>query len=140
MKITARFMGHTEAEEGVSASSGNAWRKITAIFETIEDMPKTMAFTVMNSTCERVATLVKGSIYEVNFDLRSRSWTDPKTGRTKWFTDAKAWGILDTQRPQMQEQPHAAQYENQSRQPSPAPQQMSFGGVDFPVEADDLPF
>lgn len=35
MEILAYYKGHDDTQEGVSSKTGNAWRKVTAIFETI---------------------------------------------------------------------------------------------------------
>lgn len=86
------FKGHTDATEGVS-KSGNAWRKVTGIFETVEHFPKTIAVTGLNAICEDILNCKPGRLYIVDFDIESRSWTDPKTNVEKWFTDAKAWKV-----------------------------------------------
>ena len=86
------FKGHTDATEGVS-KSGNAWRKVTGIFETVEHFPKTIAVTGLNAICEDILKCKPGKLYIVDFDIESRSWTDPKTNVEKWFTDAKAWKV-----------------------------------------------
>ena len=86
------FKGHTDATEGVS-KSGNAWRKVTGIFETVEHFPKTIAVTGLNAVCEDILNCKPGRLYIVDFDIESRSWTDPKTNVEKWFTDAKAWKV-----------------------------------------------
>jgi hypothetical protein len=92
MEMLAIYKGHTDAEEGVSKSSGNAWRKVTAIFETVEHFPKTIAVTGLNAMCETILQCIPGKLYRVRFDVESRSWTGTD-GKEKWFTDCKAWGI-----------------------------------------------
>ena len=92
MEMLAIYKGHTDAEEGVAKSSGNAWRKVTAIFETVEHFPKTIAVTGLNAMCETILQCVPGKLYRVRFDVESRSWTG-NDGKEKWFTDCKAWGI-----------------------------------------------
>ena len=91
MEMLAYFKGHTDAEEGVS-KQGNAWRKVTAIFETVEHFPKTIAVTGLNAMCETILQCIPGKLYRVRFDVESRSWTG-NDGKEKWFTDCKAWGI-----------------------------------------------
>lgn len=95
MEMLAIYKGHSDAVEGVSQSSGNAWRKVSAIFETIEHYPKTIAVTAMNAMCETVFMCIPGKLYRVRFDVESRSWTDPKTNQEKWFTDCKCWSIAE---------------------------------------------
>ena len=93
MQMQAIYKGHTDATEGVAKSTGNPWRKVTGIFETVEHFPKTIAVTGMNSVCEDILNCQQGKLYIVDFDIESRSWTDPKTNVEKWFTDAKAWKV-----------------------------------------------
>ena len=128
MEITALFKGHTAAEEGVSAS-GNSWRKITAIFETSGDYPKTIAFVAMNNACELVTQLQPGKTYVVSYDLQSRAYTD-RTGRERWSTDAKAWGFKE---PQTAPQPQPQQ--------KPTPVQMRLDTLPpIGTDSNDLPF
>ena len=92
MEMLAIYKGHTDAEEGVAKSSGNAWRKVTAIFETVEHFPKTIAVTGLNAMCETILQCIPGKLYRVRFDVESRPWTG-SDGKEKWFTDCNAWGI-----------------------------------------------
>lgn len=104
------YKGHTDATEGVAKTTGNPWRKVTGIFETVEHFPKTIAVTGMNSVCEDILNCQQGKLYIVDFDIESRSWTDPKTNVEKWFTDAKAWRIqpaVQAAVPGVQAQPQA---------------------------------
>ena len=104
------YKGHTDAVEGVAKSTGNPWRKVTGIFETVEHFPKTIAVTGMNAICEDILNCQQGKLYIVDFDIESRSWTDPKTNVEKWFTDAKAWRIqpaVQAAVPGVQAQPQA---------------------------------
>lgn len=117
MELTAIYKGHTEAVEGVS-KQGNSYRKMTAIFETIGDHPKTIAFNTMNSTCETVATLVAGRIYRVSFDVESREFNG------KWYTDARAWAFRSPD-----EQPTPAPQAKPQQQPV---QSTMFAGNDLP--------
>lgn len=104
------FKGHTEAIEGVAKSTGNPWRKVVGLFETVEHFPKTIAVTGLNAVCEDILKCQKGKLYLVDFDIESRSWTDPKTNVEKWFTDAKAWKVspaVPAAVPGVQAQPQA---------------------------------
>lgn len=108
MEMLAYFKGHTDAEEGVS-KQGNSWRKVTAIFETIEHFPKTIAVTGLNAMCETILQCIPGKLYRVRFDVESRSWTG-NDGKEKWFTDCKAWGIaleVPAATPGVQSQPQS---------------------------------
>lgn len=110
MQAQMIYKGHTDATEGVAKSTGNPWRKVVGIFETVEHFPKTIAVTGMNSVCEDILNCQQGKLYIVDFDIESRSWTDPKTNVEKWFTDAKAWRIqpaVQASAPGVQAQPQA---------------------------------
>ena len=93
MEFIGYFKGHTEAVEGLS-KSGNPWREMTGVFETVDKYPKTVAVSCKNAMVETLAKCVKGKLYRVRFDVESRSWKG-KDGNSpeKWFTEAKAWGI-----------------------------------------------
>lgn len=110
MQAQMIYKGHTDAQEGVAKTTGNPWRKVTGIFETVEHFPKTIAITGMNSVCEDILNCKQGKLYIVDFDIESRSWTDPKTNVEKWFTDAKAWKVTPAVQaavPGVQAQPQA---------------------------------
>lgn len=142
MEMLAIYKGHTDALEGVSQSTGNAWRKVTAIFETIEHYPKTIAVTAMNAMCETVFQCQPGKLYRVRFDVESRSWTDPKTNQEKWFTDCKCWGIaaeVPAAAPGVQAQPQGTAYQ-QAAQVPPQAQPFTRGDFDPKPQQDDLPF
>lgn len=132
MEITAIYKGHSQVTEGVAQGTGNAWRKVTAIFETTGDYPKNVAFTAMNSNCEQVMQLQAGKLYRISFDLSSREYNG------KWYTDAKAWAFnepnaadnMPTQQPPVQQRPVQT---NMFNQPAPTTGQ-------FDPKADDLPF
>lgn len=110
MQAQMIYKGHTDAVEGVAKSTGNPWRKVTGIFETVEHFPKTIAVTGINAICEDILNCQQGKLYIVDFDIESRSWTDPKTNVEKWFTDAKAWKVTPAVQaavPGVQAQPQA---------------------------------
>ena len=130
MKELLKFKTFTALTEGVSQSTGNPWRKITAIFETLGDRPHDIAFSALNDTCNRVAELKPGMVYEVNFDLNSRDYNG------KWYTDAKAWAIIEPNAfDKMPQQPAA---------PAPQPKKAVQTSIDTlpPIgsSSDDLPF
>ena len=132
------FKGHTEAVEGVAKATGNPWRKVTGIFETVEHFPKTIAVTGLNAVCEDILKCQKGKLYIVDFDIESRSWTDPKTNVEKWFTDAKAWKVspaVPAAVQGVQTQPQAVAVGDMANFDKPIPP------LDAPNDNnDDLPF
>ena len=132
MQAQMIYKGHTDATEGVS-KAGNAWRKVTGVFQTVEHFPKDIAVVGMNSVCEDILKCEQGRLYLVDFDVESRSWTNDK-GEEKWFTDCKAWRIqpaVQASVPGIQQQPQAI------------PQKPSFDTPLPPLNEDpkdDLPF
>lgn len=139
------FKGHTDATEGVAKTTGNPWRKVVGIFETVEHFPKVIAVTGMNSVCEDILNCKPGRLYLVDFDIESRSWTDPKTNVEKWFTDAKAWRIQapsPAAAPGVQAQPKAVPTPGSFDKPLPRLGQQTRIDQVPPSEPDndDLPF
>ena len=110
MQAQMIYKGHTDAVEGVAKSTGNPWRKVVGIFETVEHFPKTIAITGMNSVCEDILNCKPGKLYIVDFDVESRSWVNPNTNEERWFTDCKAWRVqpaVQASVPGIQAQPQA---------------------------------
>ena len=89
----AKLIKICDAQEGVN-KKGDAWRKVTAVVETSDHYPKTIAITCFNSVCETVTQFTPGALINVTFDVESRSWTDPKTNVERWFTEAIARTIV----------------------------------------------
>ena len=78
-----------DAQEGVN-KKGDAWRKVTAVVETTDRYPKTIALTCFNIVCETVTAFTPGALINVTFDVESRSWLNPQTNEDRWFTEAVA--------------------------------------------------
>lgn len=85
----ARLIKICDAQEGVS-KQGNQWRKVTAVLETTDHYPKTIAVTCFNSVCETVTQFTPGALLNVTFDVESRCWLNPQTNLERWFTEATA--------------------------------------------------
>lgn len=85
----ARLIKICDAKEGVN-KQGNAWRKVTAVIETTDHYPVTIAVTCFNSLCEEVTKFTPGALLNVTFTVESRSWINPDTKEEKWFTEATA--------------------------------------------------
>lgn len=86
MEVLAYYKGHTEAQEGTS-KQGNAWRKVTGIFETVEHYPRTLAISFLNAMCETCLQATQGKLYRIRFDIESREYNG------KYYTDLKGWGL-----------------------------------------------
>lgn len=119
METKARLTQITNASEGTSAKG--AWRKATAIFETQEQYPKTIAVDFFNAKLDEVTKIPLGTVCTVKFDISSREFNG------KWYTNLSGFGI----EPQAQQQPQ------QQSLDKPIPPLDQQEGID---ENDDLPF
>ena len=52
-----------------------------------------VAFEVRDKQADDLAALRVGDTVTVNFNLRGREWTDPKTGKVKYFGSNQVWKI-----------------------------------------------
>ena len=146
MEITAKLISLGNATEGTSAKG--PWRNATAIFETQEEYPKTIAVDFFNTKLEEVTKIPLGSICVVKFDVSSREFNG------KYYTKLNGWLIVDPQQqqqtqqqPQQQRQPQQQQRPQQQRpaaqrppmrqQQRPPQQQNNNYEDDY---SDDLPF
>lgn len=134
METTAIYKGHTDVIDGVSQATGQQWRKVTAVFETTGDYPKTIAFVAMNATCQRVLELQAGKPYKINFVLSSREYNG------KWYTDAKAWAINDAAGDDAPANPIQAPPQQRPVQTSMFNQPEPCNVVAFAADGGDLPF
>lgn len=116
METKARLTQITNASEGTSAKG--AWRKATAVFETQEQYPKTIAVDFFNSKLDEVTKIPLGTVCTVKFDISSREFNG------KWYTNLSGFGI--EAQPQQQPQSYAPSW---TQEP---PQQEE--------EGDNLPF
>ena len=123
MELTARLTSLGQASEGTN-KQGNPWRKATAVFETQEQYPKTIAVDFFNSRLEEAAKIPLGTVCKVNFDINSREYNG------KWYTNLTGFGIEATGAAQAA-QPQAA-YQQSFDRPLPPLAQAE--------PQDDLPF
>ena len=126
----AKLIKICDAKEGVN-KSGNPWRKVTAVFETSDHYPKTIAVTCFNSLCEEITNYTPGAQLNVGFDVESRSWTSPE-GVERFFTECTARTIV----------PAVATVMPQPKQAKTQPVQTQIGIVPPPQDDPngDLPF
>jgi hypothetical protein len=82
-----KFVKVAERTGGVSASTGNAWDKLTFIVEETEGQyPKTIAFeTMKKELIEKIEQIPAGAIMNVHFDLSSREYNG------RYYTSATCW-------------------------------------------------
>ena len=86
LEVTGKLLQKLPVQSGQSAKG--AWSKQEFIFETQENFPRKVCFSVWGS--DKVAELMsfaEGETIKVGFNLESRSYNE------RWFTEARAWRI-----------------------------------------------
>ena len=64
---------------------------------TDETYPQEVAFELIKDRCNIIDSYVKDQVVKVHFNVRGRSWTNPKTKVEKYFVSLNAWRIEDMQ-------------------------------------------
>ena len=88
MELTAILVQVTKEEKGTS-QSGNAWKRRTAVVETIGD-PRyihKVAVTCINALADAVLNFPLGTLVKIQLDADSRFFEN------RWYTDLRAWQI-----------------------------------------------
>ena len=102
--------------------------------------PQLISFQLTQDRCSMIDTFNVGDEINVNFNLRGREWTDPKTNTVKYFNSIEAWKIELITKGQGQ----APQQQNTSNTNTNPPQQNiqnnpgTFSSSSD--DQDDLPF
>ena len=70
------------------------FRKREFVIEYVENpmYPQYLLFQLVQDKCELIDSYEVGSMLEVDFNLRGRSWTSPQ-GETKYFNSLEAWRL-----------------------------------------------
>lgn len=108
MELTAILVQVTDQQQGTD-KNGNAWKRKTAVFETIEHFPKRVAVTCMNKLCDIIGNYQVGNLLKVQLDAESRYYEG------KYYTELRAWNIKNAVNlpssvtEEAQQQPQAAQ-------------------------------
>ena len=94
--------------------------------------PQLITFQLTQDRCSLIDPFEIGDEITVNFNLRGREWTDPKTSTVKYFNTIEAWKIELVTRAQSPAQQQSSQPTQQSN-----PGTFTSRSSD---ESDDLPF
>lgn len=86
MELTAILVQVTDLQQGTD-KNGNAWKRKTAVFETVEHFPKRVAVTCMNKLCDIIGNYQVGSLLKVQMDAESRYYEG------KYYTELRVWNI-----------------------------------------------
>jgi len=94
MEVTGTIIEFLEVKSGTS-KAGKEWSTQSFVIDTGEEFNPELCLEVFGE--EKVANLTKfnkvGDFVNVEFNVSSRAWKNPKTGVTSWFTKAGAWLI-----------------------------------------------
>lgn len=105
-------------QSGVGKSSGKVWHKQTAVLQTSEQYPKSIAFDMFN---DRIIPLQVGQSVHVQISIESREY------QGRWFTNVNAISVEQAApmgAPQPMPYPQApVQAQAQQAYPQQAPQQ-----------------
>lgn len=74
------------------------FRKREFVIEYVENpmYPQYLLFQLVQDKCELIENYAVGSMIEVDFNLRGRSWTSPQN-ETKYFNSLEAWRLAPVQ-------------------------------------------
>lgn len=131
-------------EEGVSARTGNPWKKKSWVAETFGQYPKKVKMDAMNANADSLV-IEAGKVYNFSIDVESREYNG------RWYSDIRVYRAVETVAPGMGNPVDAQPQGGASfgNQPSANPFQNSAdpfsaggaaGGAAFGNETDDLPF
>lgn len=115
-------------QSGVGKSSGKEWHKQTAVLQTAEQYPKSIAFDMFN---DRIIPLQVGQAVHVQISLESREY------QGRWYTNVNALSVEQAApmgAPQPMPYPQTPQQTYQQA-PQQAPQQAQTQQIN-----SDLPF
>lgn len=154
MEIRGKIIQVLPLQQGISQSSGRAWKKQEYVLETFDQFPRKVKFDFFGERADQYPLQI-GQDVVVSFDLESRSFVG-RDGVERWSTDVRAWKAESADAAlaaaaaaqQMAAQPMAAQPMVQPvAQPAapvyaqPAPVVGQFPGEAPQMEAtDSLPF
>lgn len=108
MELTAILVQVTDQQQGTD-KNGNAWKRKTAVFKTVEHFPKQVAVTCMNKLCDIIGNYQVGNLLKVQLDAESHYYEG------KFYTELRAWNIKNAVNlpasvtEEAQQQPQAAQ-------------------------------
>jgi hypothetical protein len=108
--------------KGQTVQVSEKMKKRDFVIETVnEKFPQQIILQLVNDRTDLIDYVNEGTLLDVSYNIRGRSWTDKNTNQTKWFTNLEAWAVVYANANQPT-QP-APQYPQQ--QMNPYPQQVA---------------
>ena len=100
----------TPIESGVS-TNGKAWKRCTALFETVEHYPKNVAVTFLGDLADVISRYKPGHLLKVKMDAESHEH------QGRYYTELRAWNV----RPAYEIPPQDAQTGQPTQAAAPQP-------------------
>lgn len=104
--------------ESGTTESGKAWRRCTALFETVEQFPRQVAVSFLNDLVNVIGRYKPGHLLKVRMNAESHEFNG------KYYTELRAWNVkpaYEIPREDYQ-QAQAGQQPVPQPEPQPAPQ------------------
>lgn len=112
MELTAILVKTTAPESG-KTQNGKSWQKITAVFETVDRFPKSVAVEFRTEgLIAQVQNCQKGMLHRIQLDASSREYEG------RYYTELQGWKIEPYSASIRTEAPQSAP---QTAAPTPAP-------------------
>lgn len=87
MEFTGKIIAILPPRDGVSKSSGNAWKAQEYVIENHDQYPRKMCFDVFGADKIEQFNIQMGEELTVSFDVDARQWQD------RWFNTIRAWKV-----------------------------------------------
>lgn len=109
--------------ESGTTESGKAWRRCTALFETVEQFPRQVAVSFLNDLVNVIGKYKPGHLLKVRMNAESHEFNG------KYYTELRAWNVKpayeipreDYQQAQAEQQPATQAAPQYTKQPASQP-------------------
>lgn len=87
MEITGKIIQVLPERGGTSARTGNEWKLVQYVLETLENYPRRMCFEVFGSDRISQFNIQVGEVLTVSFDIDARDY------QGRWYNSIRAWKV-----------------------------------------------
>lgn len=118
MEVFGRITEKLAVKSGTSKATGKEWSTQSFVIDTGEDFNNILCVEMFGA--EKIDELKKyqvGDGVNVNVNVSSNAWTNPKTKLTNYFTKASLWKMAKVEEEGVQEAPE----ESFEQEPSDLP-------------------
>lgn len=86
MELIAVLTNTVNLESGTS-ENGQPWKRVTAVFTTVESKPRIVAVTCLGRMADEIMSKRKNVLLKVQFDAESHDYNG------RYYTELRAWSI-----------------------------------------------